>query len=76
MGGIKAVVLWAFLLGTVRCGDYSDVFTCTANPTNIKFTLKSYRNQTGHWKAEVSKKSLQPGLMFMLVLNNETPQNG
>jgi len=52
---MKAVVLWVFLLGTVRCGDYSDVFKCAANPTNIKFTLKSYCNQTGHWKAQVSR---------------------
>jgi hypothetical protein len=62
----------------VRCGDYTDVFTCTANPTNLKFTLKSYRNQTGHWKAEVSKKKkkLQLGLIFILVLNNETHKTG
>jgi hypothetical protein len=52
---MKTIVLLAFLLGAVRCGDYSDVFECSADPTNIKFTLKSYRNQTGHWKAEVSK---------------------
>jgi hypothetical protein len=52
---MKTVVLWAFLLCTVRCADYSDVFICAANPINIKFTLKSYRNQTGHWKAQGSK---------------------
>jgi len=55
LGAMKTVVLWAFLLGTVRCADYADVFRCAANPTNIKFTLKSYRNQTGHWTAQVSK---------------------
>jgi len=55
LGDMKAVILWAFLLGTVRCGDFSDVFQCAANPTNIKFTLKSYRNQTGYWTAQVSK---------------------
>jgi hypothetical protein len=54
LGAMKTVVLWAFLLCTVRCADYSDVFICAANPTNIKFTLKSYRNQTGYWKAQVS----------------------
>jgi hypothetical protein len=52
---MKAVILWTFLLGAVRCGDYSDAFECAANPTNFKFTLKSYRNQTGHWKAQVGK---------------------
>jgi hypothetical protein len=58
---MKAAILWAFLLGTVRCGDYSDVlFKCEANPTNIKFTLKSYRNQTGHWMAQVSKNIYNP----------------
>jgi hypothetical protein len=52
---MKAVVLWAFLLGVVSCGDCNEEFKCTANPTSIKFTLKSFRNQTGHWNAQVSK---------------------
>jgi hypothetical protein len=52
---MKAVVLLAFLLGVVSCVDFDDEFNCAANPTSIKFTLKSYRNQTGHWKAQVSK---------------------
>lgn len=46
--------MWLCLLGAVRCGDYSSDLRCAANPSSIKFTLKSYRNQTGHWKAQVS----------------------
>ncbi|GFG32041.1 hypothetical protein Cfor_06834, partial [Coptotermes formosanus] len=49
---MKKVVLWVCLLGAVRCGDYSD-FKCAANPSTVKFTLRSYRNQTGHWTAQV-----------------------
>jgi len=55
LGAMKGVIQWAFLLGTVRCGDYSDLLQCAADPTNIKFSFKSYHNQTGYWTAQVSK---------------------
>uniref|UniRef100_A0A1V1G515 Putative LPSBP5 n=1 Tax=Reticulitermes speratus TaxID=60591 RepID=A0A1V1G515_9NEOP len=49
---MKTVVLWVCLLGAVICGDYTEP-RCGANPSSIKFTLRSYRNQSGHWTAQV-----------------------
>jgi hypothetical protein len=54
-GAMKAVVLWAVLLGVMRSGDCDEEFSCAANLKSIKFNLRSFRNKTGQWNAQVSK---------------------
>jgi hypothetical protein len=57
---MKTVVLWLFLLSALCCSSGSGELKCALPPSAMKFALTSYRNKTGHWKAQVSKRNHIP----------------
>ncbi|XP_023720909.1 hemolymph lipopolysaccharide-binding protein [Cryptotermes secundus] len=50
---MKTVVLWLCLLSAAGSSSGAAEFKCAEPPSAMKFSLTSYRNKTGHWKAQV-----------------------
>jgi hypothetical protein len=53
---METVVLWMCVLSAAGCSG-SVEFKCAGPPSTVMFSLTSYRNKTGHWKAQVSKQN-------------------
>jgi hypothetical protein len=54
---MKTVLLWLCVLSTARCSSGTGDLKFEGPPSTMKFSLTSYRNKTGHWKAQVSKQN-------------------
>lgn len=50
---MKTVALCLCVLSAARCSSGAGDFKCAAPPSTMKFSLTSFRNKTGHWKAQL-----------------------
>jgi hypothetical protein len=53
---MRRIVAILVYCGLICCRVYADLRCSTAGPSDLKFSVKSRRNQTGHWTAQVSNQ--------------------